>query len=292
MPPNFRINCDSIKATAKQPEDGVAIQNEEIQPEVGPVAELKPITTPGSSAVQDGSGVWCLQLPAGPPGSYRLAQLDDYASFGRANFPWQVPCCLSLEARACTSATIPGTWGFGLWNDPFSLSLGMGGGVRRFPALPNAAWFFFASPPNYLSFRDDLPAQGNLAMTFRSPGWPGPGLALAVPLLPLAVIPAVARFLRRLARRVIQQASVEFHINLDEWHHYKIEWQPGRAVFVVDGANLLETAVSPIGHLGVVIWIDNQFAAFPPDGRLRYGTLENAEKAWIEIKNIQVSTSL
>lgn len=252
------------------------------------MAELKPITTPGSTVVQNDFGVWRLQLPAGPPGAYRLAQLDDYASLSRANFPWHAPCCLSLEARACASAAIPGTWGFGLWNDPFSLSLGMGGGVRRFPALPNAAWFFFASAPNYLSFRDDLPAQGNLAMTFRSPHWPGLVLASTVLLLPLAVVPAIARLLRRLARRVIQQDSVEIQINLAEWHHYRIEWQSRCVIFLVDGVRMLQTAISPNGRLGVVIWIDNQFAALPPDGRLRYGTLQTTESPWIEIKNIQV----
>ncbi len=252
---------------------------------------LRPTTTPGSKAVLDGAGIWRLELPSGPKGNYRLAQLDDYAALDRAGFEWQAPCSLSLEARAGTSAAIPGTWGFGLWNDPFSLSLGMGGGVRRFPALPNAAWFFFASPPNYLSFRDDLPAQGNLAMTFRSPRWPAIALAAAVPLLPIAAIPAFARLMRRVARRVIQQDSVDFHINLAEWHRYRIDWQPGGVSFFIDDACVLETVISPNGRLGVVIWIDNQYAALPPDGRLRYGTLENQERAWIEIKNIQAAAA-
>jgi hypothetical protein len=178
-----------------------------------------------------------------------------------------------------------------LWNDPFSLSLGVGGGVRRFPALPNTAWFFFASPPNYLSFRDDLPAQGNLAMTFCSPLWPAIILAAAVPLLPIAIIPAFARLMRRLARRIIQQSSLDFNINLAEWHHYHIDWRLDGASFSIDGACVLETNISPPGRLGLVIWIDNQFAALPPDGRLRYGTLENPESVWIEAKDIQMIVS-
>jgi hypothetical protein len=32
-----------------------------------------------------------------------------------------------------------------------------------------------------------------------------------------------------------------------------------------------------------VIWVDNQYAAWPPSGRLSYGTLENHLQAWIEI---------
>jgi hypothetical protein len=62
-------------------------------------------------------------------------------------------------------------------------------------------------------------------------------------------------------------------------------------IFLVDGVRVLETEVSPDGRLGVVIWIDNQYAALPPDGRMRYGTLENPERAWIEIKQFQVTAS-
>ena len=252
---------------------------------------LKPSTTPGSKVILDNSSGWRLQIPAGPAGTYRLAQLDDYTALDRAEFPWQVPCRMSLEARASSPVMIPGTWGFGLWNDPFSFSLGMGGGVRRFPALPNAAWFFFASPPNYLSFQDNLPAQGNLAMTFRSPRWPAIALAAAVPLLPVAAILAFARLMRRAARRVIQQESVDFHVNLADWHCYRIDWQPGGASFYIDDACVLETEVSPWGRLGLVIWVDNQYAALPPDGRLQYGTLENPESPWIEVRDVQVKAA-
>src|SRR5512144_3136865 len=114
---------------------------------------LIPRTTSGAQVVRLTSGGWRLEIPAGSAGRYRLAQLDDYSNLPRRAFPWQAPLSLSLRARASQSS-LPGTWGFGLWNDPFALSLGFGG-ERRIPALPNAAWFFFASAPNYLSLRDD-----------------------------------------------------------------------------------------------------------------------------------------
>jgi len=57
------------------------------------------------------------------------------------------PCTFSLHARL-SGTDLPGTWGFGLWNDPFGLSLGFGGQAARLPALPQAAWFMHASPPN------------------------------------------------------------------------------------------------------------------------------------------------
>ena len=72
---------------------------------------------------------------------------------------------LSLSARV-SSDSIPGTWGFGLWNHPFGLSIGFGGSPWRLPALPNAVWFFGASEENYLSFRD---TQRFVFATLRSP---------------------------------------------------------------------------------------------------------------------------
>ena len=110
---------------------------------------------------------WRLGIQKGDSSGYRDAQLDDYSQLPRHRFPHRT---LSLSLRARTSSmSHAGTWGFGLWNDPFGLSLGFGGSPFRLPTLPNAAWFFYASPQNYLSFTDDKPAQGFLAQTFRSP---------------------------------------------------------------------------------------------------------------------------
>jgi hypothetical protein len=227
------------------------------------------------------AGGWRLEIPAGPAGRYRLAQLDDYSNLPRRSFPWQVPFNLSLRARA-SEASLPGTWGFGLWNDPFTLSLGFGG-ERRVPALPNTAWFFFASAPNYLSLRDDLPAQGRLAATFQSPRWPTALLAPAALALPLLALPPVARLTRRLGRRVVRQDAAALQADPIEWHTYRLEWGQSSVTFWVDGNLVLETGVAPLGPLGLVIWVDNQYAAWPASGRLSYGTLENHLQAWIEI---------
>jgi hypothetical protein len=40
--------------------------------------------------------------------------------------------------------------------------------------------------------------------------------------------------------------------------------------------------------MGLVLWIDNQFAAFPPDGKVRFGSLENPEPVWMELSAISV----
>ena len=128
--------------------------------------ELTPHSTSRASITQSETG-WHMQIPAGLSSNYRLAQLDDYAVLHRQKFPWVTPTSLRLRVRV-SSNSIPGTWGFGFWNDPFSMFLGLGGMKRSLPVLPNAVWYFYASQENYLSFRDDKPSNGLLAATFQS----------------------------------------------------------------------------------------------------------------------------
>jgi hypothetical protein len=56
----------------------------------------------------------------------------------------------------------------------------------------------------------------------------------------------------------------------------------------VDDTLVLESSVSPHPPLGLVIWLDNQFAAFTPEGRIGFGVLENPEPAWLEVKDIDI----
>jgi hypothetical protein len=229
---------------------------------------------------------WRLEIPAGPKGRYRLAQVDDYDRLPRLSFPWKASFKLSLRARA-SSQDIPGTWGFGLWNNPFGMAILKGAEMLRLPALPNCAWFFFASAPNYLSLRDDLPSRGGLAATFRSARLPSPLLALGAPALPLLLFRPAARALRKMARAFVQQDAVELALSPLEWHTYALSWQEEQVTFWVDGEILLATDIAPHGPLGLVIWIDNQYAALAPDGRLAFGTLANPEAAWIEISELE-----
>jgi hypothetical protein len=239
---------------------------------------------------------WRMSIPGGPAGEYRLAQLDDYTHLPRDQFPWTPPLTLHLRARA-SHKNIPGTWGFGVWNDPFITDLGFAGGTRRLPVLPDTAWFFFASPENYLSLDDTLPASGELAATFHSRKIPSLLLALAIPIAPLFFIGSIARFLRKTGTRIIHQDAAEIqHVSgphsrgATEWREYSIKLASDEAVFVVDGVVTLKTKVAPSGPLGLVIWIDNQFAAVPPQGGVQWGTLVNPEESWIEIAGISIQS--
>ncbi len=261
--------------------------------------KLIPRFTSGAEAKQisqdHGSQAYRLLIPAGKANQYRLAQLDDYTQFKRNRFPLRLPLGLSLSARA-SSDSIPGTWGFGLWNDPFGLSLGFGGNPWRLPTLPNAIWFFGASKESYLSFKNPAgfdtsrksavstqPASnGFLAQSFRSPRFH--------PLLIAAglVLPFSRRKTRQLLGKVIGEDGVALRLDVTQWHSYRLDWREERVSFEVDDIQVFESHVSPNPPLGLVIWIDNQFAAFTPEGKMGFGVLENPEPASLEIKDIDV----
>lgn len=248
---------------------------------------LNPRITTGAKVIPLQPDGWRLEIPAGDTGRYRLAQSDDYSNLPRSKFLWNPPITMSLEARA-SSNNIPGTWGFGLWNDPFSVSLGVKGGNRKLPTLPNCVWFFMASPPNHLSIKDHLTGQGNLAGVFQSPHVPGIMLAPAMLGLPLLLIPVISRLLRKWAGSIVQQDAHLFKCDQRDWHRYQFMWDISGVSFSVDDQMVFQTHLTPRGPLGMVIWIDNQYAAWTMDGRIGMGTLPNPEPAWVEIKELKV----
>lgn len=283
--------------------------------------QLKPRHTRGARVeeISRESSHYLLSIPSGKADQYRLSQVDDYAKINRNNFPHRYPLSLSLSARA-SSESIPGTWGFGLWNDPFGLSLGFGGNPFRLPALPNAIWFFGASQESHLSFRaersdegksrsldeahvanshrasstsgatnaplsaqrEGYTANGFLAQTFRSPKF-HPRLIPAGLALPFS-----RKVTRRLLGKVIADEGTRISVDVTDWHRYRLDWRENRVSFEMDDALVFESPVSPHPPLGLVIWIDNQFAAFTPEGRIGFGVLENPEPAWLEVKDIEI----
>jgi hypothetical protein len=284
--------------------------------------KLIPRSTTGAKVEEISGGergeAYRLSIPAGSADKYRLAQLDDYTKAARSRFPLLFPLTLNLAARV-SSSSIPGTWGFGLWNDPFGLSLGFGGTPFRLPALPNAVWFFGASQESYLSFKtpraernavetkrassasgatyaplsahyspgalgeSETAANGFLAQTFHSPKFH--------PLLIPAglALPFSRKMTRRIMGRVIAEDGLRLSVDVTQWHCYLLDWRETRVSFEVDDALVFESRVSPNPPLGLVIWIDNQYAAFTPEGKIGFGVLANPEPAWLEIKDIEVT---
>ncbi len=230
---------------------------------------------------------WMFCLPEGGSSAYRYAQIDDYSPLARNRFLWRETATLSLRCRV-SDHSLPGTWGFGLWNDPFAAALGLGGMGRRLPALPNCAWFFYASPENHLSFSADRPGNGFLAQTFCAPRIPSALLAPGIFGLPLLLVQPVSKWLRAsLAAKLIREDAKRLEIDVTQWHAYRLQWSQNRVEFTIDDEIVFLTETSPRGPLGFVLWIDNQFAAWRRDGSLGAGTLANPP-AWMELASVLI----
>lgn len=255
---------------------------------------LRPRLSRDGKLVETDRG-WLLSIPAGPRNQYRLSQLDDHLGIARRKYPWRPPLKLHLEARV-SAVGLPGTWGFGLWNDPYGFSFGPGNGFLRLPALPDTAWFFYSSQNSHLSFRNDMPANGLLAQAFASPGF-SPRLLLAGAAFPFSR-PATRRILSRIIRELSARITLDGATPAGtpaaqaatQWRAYDLEWLTERTRFLVDGQCVLDAPFSPGGPLGLVIWIDNQYAGFYPDGRIRWGLEGNPEPAWVEIRDLELHT--
>ncbi|MEX1072017.1 MAG: hypothetical protein WEC37_05260, partial [Anaerolineales bacterium] len=169
------------------------------------------------------------------------------------------------------------------------LSLGFGGSPGRLPALPNAAWFFFASAENHLSLQKHQRGSGAFATAYASPHIPAPVFLFALPAIPFLAWRPSSRLLRRAASRVIQQDMSALELDVREWHRYSLDWQSNDIRFEIDQRLVLSSQLKPRPPLALVLWIDNQFAAWRPDGSLAYGTLATGADCWIEIKDIRLS---
>ncbi|HET7010117.1 MAG TPA: hypothetical protein VFI11_05030 [Anaerolineales bacterium] len=231
-----------------------------------------------------------LSLPALGRG-YADAQLDDTSGRPRHRFLHHPVFQMSVRARASTANPV-GTLGFGLWNDPFGFSLGLGGAARRMPAAPQALWFFNGSPPNDLAFARPGVASGWKAAALRSPRlpWPlvvaGGGLVLAA-----GLVRRLQAALVRTALHRVQASEVRLDFRLDEWHTYALEWIEGSAAFRVDGEIVLETRATPTPPLGFVTWIDNQFAVLSPSQGMRFGVVPVPEPQFLELRNLTVGAA-
>lgn len=242
-----------------------------------------------SSTAANGETRWRLSLSASR--RYADAQLDDYRGAARRDMPWAPPVRLTLSAR--TSSPHPsGTFGFGFWNDPFSLGLGVRGAARRWPQTPQTAWFFYASPPSDLRLHRDVPGAGWKTATLSSrsmhpvlllPGAAGAFLAMHVPPL--------RRVLWALLRRFYAAEETRLHFDPSQWHSYVIDWRADRVVFLMDGEIQAVSAEPPTAPLGLVIWIDNQFAVASPDKRMRFGVIPTDEAQWLEVANIHIAAN-
>lgn len=227
-------------------------------------------------------------------GTYADAQIDDYGTLARAAFPWRPPLRLEVRARSSLPAASPeskqasndmlrGTAGFGFWNYPFSAR----GDILM---LPEAIWFFYASPPSNMALVPSMPGWGWKAQVVHSMR---PGALLAT--LPTALATGWGRISGQTApaARWLQRLSGAHEALLDaemtEWHTYTLEWRSAEALFRVDGKRVLSVSRPPTRPLGFVAWLDNQYAVATPSGVLRFGTV-STDQEWFEIDSVRIES--
>lgn len=88
--------------------------------------------------------------------------------------------------------------------------------------------------------------------------------------------------------KVIEDDGIRLGVDVTQWHGYRLDWRETGVSFEIDDVLVFESPVSPKPPLGLVIWIDNQYAAFTPEGKIGFGVLENPEPAWLEIKDLEL----
>lgn len=228
---------------------------------------------------------WLLTLPVVEK-RYADAQIDDYGagSNGRSTYPWRPNTHLCLRARFSHAANqLVGTAGFGFWNAPF------GDPTIRWPALPQAAWFFFGSPPNDLPLALDGAGQGWFVSTLDATTARAWSMAPAAPFVVL--LNRWPRFRHHIWPLVQHRLGISYAQLLpamDVWHEYELFWEERGCRFLIDGVAVLHTEQSPRGPLGFVCWLDNQFMVVTNTGRFRWGTLPTSKTQFLEISDLTI----
>ncbi len=230
---------------------------------------------------------YCLTLPPTADG-YADAQIDDYGldGIGRRQYPWLPGTRLELRARFSHPAgRLLGTAGFGFWNAPFADP------NVRWPALPQAAWFFFASPPTDLPLAPAGPGRGWFAATIDATG----RSALAtIPFAPALLLINQFGCLRRSiwpkVRRRLKISYAPLEQTMTAWHRYTLSWMPDGCTFLIDGFPVLATPYSPVGPLGFVCWVDNQYLIVTKRGRIGWGIVPTTAVQTLEVDDLHISS--
>jgi hypothetical protein len=248
-------------------------------------------TTIGGACLETVASALRMGFAGAHEGHYIDAQIDDYGHLPRAQFPWRPPLRMHVEARSSlpaatagsdtTSNVLRGTAGFGFWNYPFSVR----GDILM---LPEAVWFFYASPPSNMALVPGVPGWGWKAQVVHAMR---PGALLAtVPMAlstSLALLTGKTRPAARWMQRLTGAHETLLDADLTTWHSYTLEWREQEARFLVDGLEVLRAPNPPTRPLGFVAWLDNQFAIATPRGKLRFGTVSSGPQ-WFEIAKLSI----
>ena len=216
---------------------------------------------------------------------YTDAQIDDYGRCShRRHYPWHTGTALQLKARFSHAADqLQGTAGFGFWNAPF------GDPTIRWPALPQAIWFFFASAPSDLPFPRQGKGQGWFVATLDATTLRAFSLAFFTPfILLLNQFATLRQCVWPFIRHQLQISYTPLYIDMRNWHQYQLYWRLDGCSFLVDQQQIWHTPYNPSGPMGFVSWIDNQYMIATPTGRFKWGTVPIAQSQWLEIADLKM----
>ncbi len=242
------------------------------------------VYTVGAGALEQEGPVLRFLLVDATAARYSDAQIDDYRGRPRRRFPWRPPVRMAVRARFSHPAgVLRGTAGFGFWNDPFLMT------GARLPALPQAVWFFYASPPSEMKLDLETPGWGWKAATIDAGNPSALRWALLAPILvPLMNLRALYQQFWPPVQRALQVREAAIGADMTQWHTCVLEWGEREVRFEVDGEPVLEGAPSPRGPLGFVMWMDNQYMVATPWGRLGWGLLDVPGRQWMEVDHISL----
>jgi hypothetical protein len=239
------------------------------------------ITEASTGIVTQRPGELLLLLRSAGNDAYGNAQISDY--MGR-HFSWRPPLRMTVTAWASAPASeLRGTAGFGFWNHPFVPG-------ERGVHLPQAVWFFFASPPSKMRLAKDVPGTGWKAATFDATRWPFFALLPTAPIgLLLMRIPALYNRLWPIGQRAIGVSETLLDGNLlAASHTYTIDWRDDGATFAIDGLVVHEANNVPRGPLGFIAWMDNQYAIVTPQGQFGFGRVRVEQEQSLTLEHVRI----
>ena len=254
--------------------------DERFEGELSPYWDVSEVGT-GKVTVAPGA----LRMTVHPGAStYSNAQIADY-TYNDFNLHWQPPLRLTVTAWASGAGeTLRGTAGFGFWNHPFSPD------SSRFPRLPQAIWWFFASPPSDMALAYGVPGHGWKAATIDStrpaalammPFAPPAALLMRSPRMYARLFPTIQRRLK-IAEHRLDSAL------LAERHTYTFDWQADGALFAIDGEPVLQTPYAPLGRIGFVAWMDNRYAVVTPQGKFGFGLAQVEHEQSLTLEQVKI----
>lgn len=225
-------------------------------------------------------------------GHYTDAQIDDYAERTRSTFPWRPPLRMEVRARSSLAAAVAtstsestdilrGTAGFGFWNYPFSIK----GDILM---LPEAVWFFYASPPSNMALVPGIQGWGWKAQVIHSMRLDA--LFATVPMAMATTWSWLTGEIRPAAhwmQRLTGAHEAILPVDMTSWHSYVLEWRSTEALFWVDDKPVLRAPQPPTRPLGFIAWLDNQYAVATPRGILRFGAISSGTQ-WFEMDSVRI----